>query len=63
MAQPHWVKYLKPIRLDCSYPEQHADHHMPHPDPRPGADPRLTCYICHPPVRELERRRREQAAE
>lgn len=33
------------IKLDCSYPENHAAHHHSHPDTE-----RLVCHICHPPA-------------
>lgn len=45
----------RPIRLDCSYPDEHGDAHHEHP--KTG---RLVCLICHPPaylLREWAERR------
>lgn len=58
MTQPRWMEWMPPVKLDCSYPQEHADHHHPHPDPHPQRDARLVCYVCHPPALELEGGRR-----
>lgn len=55
---PHWMRYVRPIKVDCSYPELHAKHHHLHPDPHPQQEARLVCYLCHTPALELPGGRR-----
>lgn len=35
------------VAIDCSYPEDHARYHEPHP-----TTGKIICMLCHPPVTE-----------